>query len=587
MDDLLEKRRLEYLKKVIKYFKDSGKYYLLDSDENDYINEYIGSEVWTREIYANNEFWDLHIIFSETFPDSIPQVRVPGAKNLYLKNPHIMIDGFICVLPNTSRISINNYIEVINELIKSTIEILENKLNTDFKAEFESYWNLKTNNPNVQSLIVDAHIEKKVELYTFISKSRVCISANQETLNLWRGNILGRKVYDKYKKNCIVIKLNKTLIPNDFPDNIYSLLQLAKEIDETNYRNILYKLLKDKSSNVVLLVQEIDDGYNFATITFKGLSLNTKKYSNGFRNNKIPLEVLMSKSSHILQKTPIQRIKTTRVDYSWIHSRGGSGVLLEGKKVTLIGCGSLGSYVAHFLVKSGISKLSIIDKETLEWENIGRHILGSQYIGKSKAISVCSELRKEMPHLQIDSYNDDWRSCYIKYPNLLEESDIIVSTTAEWEAEKPLNYMKVNSLKSPIIFSWLEPYATSGHSFFIYDKSPCLDCIMDEFGNFKYSVSSFFNDVYKKEPGGCTYYQQYGISALIPTATMITQQVLDFLLLKIENTELRTWISNLDHFQETEATINDFWIKKIDGKGYSSIYNSTLKANSECETCVS
>jgi tRNA A37 threonylcarbamoyladenosine dehydratase len=51
----------------------------------------------------------------------------------------------------------------------------------------------------------------------------------------------------------------------------------------------------------------------------------------------------------------------------------------------LIGCGSLGGYVAHLLSRAGVGRLTLTDNDCLGWENLGRHILGASSIGRWKA----------------------------------------------------------------------------------------------------------------------------------------------------------------------------------------------------------
>jgi tRNA A37 threonylcarbamoyladenosine dehydratase len=61
-----------------------------------------------------------------------------------------------------------------------------------------------------------------------------------------------------------------------------------------------------------------------------------------------------------------------RIYPEWIHSRGGAKGMsaLAQKKITLIGCGALGSEVANMLAKAGLQQLVLVDGDLLDWDNI-------------------------------------------------------------------------------------------------------------------------------------------------------------------------------------------------------------------------
>lgn len=61
---------------------------------------------------------------------------------------------------------------------------------------------------------------------------------------------------------------------------------------------------------------------------------------------------------------------------------------LLGKKVFQVGLGAVGGYIADSLIKIGAGiddEFTIIDNDTLSVDNVGRHLLGMKYIGKSKS----------------------------------------------------------------------------------------------------------------------------------------------------------------------------------------------------------
>ena len=59
--------------------------------------------------------------------------------------------------------------------------------------------------------------------------------------------------------------------------------------------------------------------------------------------------------------------------------------LLKEKKVLVLGCGGVGSYVVEALARSGIGTLILVDYDTVEVTNINRQIMAyDSTIGQAK-----------------------------------------------------------------------------------------------------------------------------------------------------------------------------------------------------------
>jgi molybdopterin/thiamine biosynthesis adenylyltransferase len=67
---------------------------------------------------------------------------------------------------------------------------------------------------------------------------------------------------------------------------------------------------------------------------------------------------------------------------------------ISGKKVAVIGAGSLGSSVVMHLVRAGIMDITIVDPDRFESANLGRHILGVDDLGKYKTEALKERIQK-------------------------------------------------------------------------------------------------------------------------------------------------------------------------------------------------
>lgn len=79
---------------------------------------------------------------------------------------------------------------------------------------------------------------------------------------------------------------------------------------------------------------------------------------------------------------------------------------LQNSCVAIIGCGALGSAVAHFLARIGVGMLILIDGDTVERHNLARqHLYTLQDIGTSKVDALEKHLRSINEHVQVKTYN--------------------------------------------------------------------------------------------------------------------------------------------------------------------------------------
>lgn len=79
------------------------------------------------------------------------------------------------------------------------------------------------------------------------------------------------------------------------------------------------------------------------------------------------------------------------------------GRALRGKRVLLVGCGAIGSFVAAELARSGVGELTLVDGDVLEPGNSVRWLLGRSSWGWPKAEALAGFLRLEFPFAKTSS----------------------------------------------------------------------------------------------------------------------------------------------------------------------------------------
>lgn len=131
-------------------------------------------------------------------------------------------------------------------------------------------------------------------------------------------------------------------------------------------------------------------------------------------------------------KQAIGRLSGSRIDSKFIFERNMHHQQpLTGKRIAVIGCGTIGSHLAKMLVQSGAGheggSLLLLDNQSLEAGNIGRHFLGMPHIGKWKAAALKEELLRQFPDANISAIHQEAAS-YLPH---LHTQQLVIDATGE------------------------------------------------------------------------------------------------------------------------------------------------------------
>jgi hypothetical protein len=260
-------------------------------------------------------------------------------------------------------------------------------------------------------------------------------------------------------------------------------------------------------------------------------------------------------------------VNVRRADPAWICFRGGENLSerLVPKTVVIIGCGSLGADIAYLIAKAGVGRLVLIDHDVLLWDNIGRHLLGANSVGQSKAAALQKFLQAELPHLNVTTYHETWETVYQSHSTIIASSDLVITTTGDWPSEAALNVVvRLNLRFPPTLFGWMEQFGCAGHALLVTDVGGCLACGMDELGHFRPSVCVWpkKTKTFSRAPGCADFFQPYGSIRISSIKSMIAEMAIDVLIGHTTRSELRTWIDSFEYLKNHKGAWNEEWIQR-------------------------
>lgn len=243
-----------------------------------------------------------------------------------------------------------------------------------------------------------------------------------------------------------------------------------------------------------------------------------------------------------------------RADPAWVHGRGfdAEAIALCGKRVTVIGCGSLGGLVTQSLAHAGIGRLTLVDPEILEAANLGRHVLDATALGRAKAPALASRLRAQLPHLDVQAISHRIQDPVAAVA--LENVDLVICTAADWPAERFL--MEAMAGRGiPLLLSWAEPHALAGHSAVDTTGGQRLEHLFDHDGLAIHRKTAWSETEWAL-PGCSASHQPGTFNRLQHVAGLIVEHAIDVLLQAASPDEHRIWLGD----QGTLTRLGGNWI---------------------------
>lgn len=186
----------------------------------------------------------------------------------------------------------------------------------------------------------------------------------------------------------------------------------------------------------------------------------------GFRErNDTKVHQLFDHNTVLRGSEPINWQKSENWSMSTLISRGGLPAELRGCKVTLLGCGTVGSSISEMLVRAGLQELVLIDEQTLEAGNLCRHTLLLTNIKEGKASQLATRLLLINPHVRITPIDDSIPLRKQEHADLLARSQLVIDCTANDAVLRHLSTSRWNQ-NAAFVSLWLGMHAKRFYVFF-------------------------------------------------------------------------------------------------------------------------
>ncbi len=152
---------------------------------------------------------------------------------------------------------------------------------------------------------------------------------------------------------------------------------------------------------------------------------------------------------------------------------------IKNGRISIVGCGALGSITSMTLARAGVGYMRIIDRDFVEFKNLHRQILFDEEDAKQfmpKAVAAQKKLMMVNSDIRVEAVVSDLN--YLNIEELLSGMSVIVDGTDNFETRFLLNEF---SVKSGIPWIYGGCVGSYGITFnIIPGRSPCLKCIFED-----------------------------------------------------------------------------------------------------------
>ncbi|WP_337165320.1 E2/UBC family protein [Vibrio fluvialis] len=406
-------------------------------------------------ILRDDPFIELPIAYVQEIPCSLKGKLIP----------HISHDSTLCYVAQMEADWDSNDLESTYKVIDDQIQITLNNAvisvengdptDTEMEGEFAAYWKPEDD----LYLLSPLRHRKSMSTYLFESEGKyrdsrkeyITTESTQDKDNVLLSSWLNqRNINFESLQNTPITTHHITVKPTrlagvNWPPNcLQDVLAWLKEVDHNARNHVIRSLITNNIKRHVLLldVENQDIVAIYVELNSNALALKRHKKLNLSKTSIHHLATILGgKRSNI----DFKRISVIKADQDTLLSRNLNRTEignLADKRVALIGCGTIGSYLAGLLLRSGAGcgnkYFHLYDRDDYRPHNFGRHALSTKHFGENKATSLAESISDSIHTARkIEGYP-------INFPiksTKLSEYDIVIDATGRPPVSKRLAFI--------------------------------------------------------------------------------------------------------------------------------------------------
>lgn len=267
------------------------------------------------------------------------------------------------------------------------------------------------------------------------------------------------------------------------PEHFREVLIWLEVVDASAFNRLVAAVKSSKAARrvVVLNIKNNDPIAFYVKFDLKAVDL--KRHSSIKRgSHKTLISLLKSKYSvaRFVKLCVVLSSKSAMLSRNRLRDEVGS---MSGKRIALLGCGTIGGYLANLLVRNGYgcgnNRLDLYDSDVLRPVNFGRHILSSQYFGLNKAKATANYVSESAYIVNsVHSFENNFPISVSE----LKKYDIVIDATGRPPVSKRLARVtrEVLTAQRPVLIHVYNDGYGRASKVFIDKGQACYGCLVSD-----------------------------------------------------------------------------------------------------------
>jgi molybdopterin/thiamine biosynthesis adenylyltransferase len=450
-------------------------------------------------------------------------------------SPHVYADGSLCYFASGS-IILDRYdpANSLAQCLDQAQDVLERILrdpqhrNEDVANEFLQYWAHGIAHIVLHAKLGTVDAGQTRSNYWLVGSSEQVhvVISDHETEVAGFAKALGLEPPRETDCPCWLLVTNRPpSIPKAIPSNLSQLFTWLSDWDVGLYKQLQRVLKREKDylkyKHAMFAIR--------CPIGWLGFGFDLDPIHRQGAKDK-PSLYLQWLHKHAL-KTSLKRLAITEFGPDYVHSRNLTFQDLKGKRITLVGCGAIGSHVATGLVRlgagTGSGEFTLVDPDTMKPENLGRHILGYSSLFKHKATALAEELLRHFPFANVTPYVSDVRAV-----TSIFHSDLVIDATGEEALSELLNGVRLQTdANAPILHVRIRGNGECVQTFWAQGRdSGCFRCLLhSDRKHYRHERYPVLKDRTVRKHLGCGGFTPYSVSAPMHASALCIEVIVDWL----------------------------------------------------------
>lgn len=356
--------------------------------------------------------------------------------------PHLGPDGFLCyAAPGTEVVDIYDPVSQTRTSLLQAAHVLEQilagKMVEDLQEEFFAYWR------GTYCLHDIARRSSGPLELLQLSDNKMFVLTDDAERSRCKFARPGR-IIEAFSSQVAMITSSvapRPLQTNWPPKTVEQMLDWQGEMDDAcrcKVRDKIIAAYREKWLGIVIVIEAKKTGYSY------GFLVHDLQRSRPDAQRSIDQRLPIF-------DCPVEPLEMVRLDDRYLCERNIPGqTTLASKRIGLIGCGTIGGFLAEMLMKAGAGtgggELLLIDDDLLMPQNLGRHRLGLNHVFRRKASALADELKVSMPALNVSPFVNKAEEVN------LSGLDLIIDATGE----ESFGHWLAKAASCPLLHVWIE-----------------------------------------------------------------------------------------------------------------------------------